>query len=108
MSEVSDTGIGRKLCMIYKSPKKGEMYLYVERKDELRRVPAELLALFGTPVPVTTLLIDAGRKLARADAAQVLADIERRGFYLQMPPPREPYMLSLYDEYMSKNGLADG
>ncbi len=98
----------RRLCAIYKSTKKDEMYLYVDKQDELSRVPAGLLELFGRPVAVTTLLLDDDRKLARADATQVLNDIETRGFYLQMPPPRDPYMLSLYDEYMSRNSVADG
>jgi uncharacterized protein YcgL (UPF0745 family) len=107
-NEAGSANAGRKLCAIYKSSKKDEMYLYVDMKDELTRVPAALLAIFGAPVPVTTMLIDVDRKLARADAKQVLADIESRGFYLQMPLPRDPYMLSLYDEYMSRNSVADG
>ena len=37
-----------------------------------------------------TLLIDEGRKLARADAAKVLQDIADNGFYLQLPPVDEP------------------
>lgn len=108
MSNDSSAGSIRKLCAIYKSAKKDEMYLYVDKKEELTRVPAPLLAIFGTAIPVTTMLIDANKKLARADAAQVLADIESRGFYLQMPLPRDPYMLTLYDEYMSRNSVADG
>lgn len=98
----------RKLCAIYKSSKKDEMYLYVDKKDELKRVPQALLDIFGTAVPVTTMLIGADKKLARADAKQVLESIDSRGFYLQMPLPRDPYMLSLYDEYMSRNSVADG
>jgi uncharacterized protein YcgL (UPF0745 family) len=100
--------VDRRLCAIYKSAKKDEMYLYVDKKDELKRVPEALLGIFGMAIPVTTMLIDTDRKLARADARQVLADIESRGFYLQMPAPRDPYMLSLYDEYMSRNSVADG
>jgi len=100
--------VGRKLCAIYKSSKKDEMYLYVDKKDELKRVPPALLEIFGNAIPVTIMLIDADKKLARADAKQVLADIDSRGFYLQMPLPRDASMLSLYDEYMSRNSVADG
>lgn len=108
-SQSSESGaVDRKLCAIYKSAKKDEMYLYVDKKDELKRVPEALLSIFGTAIPVTTMLIGTDKKLARADARQVLADIESRGFYLQMPQPRDPYMLSLYDEYMSRNSVADG
>ena len=38
------------------------------------------------PEPVMLLQLAPGRKLARADAQQVLAAIEEQGFYLQMPP----------------------
>ena len=41
---------------------------------------------FGEPEEVMSLLLDAERRLARADAAEVLQLIARQGFYLQMPP----------------------
>jgi hypothetical protein len=63
------------------------MYLYVDFTEDLARVPAVLLEQFGAPHPVMTLKLTEDRKLARADAPQVLAQIERAGFYLQMPPP---------------------
>lgn len=104
---MSGTG-RRRLCAIYKSSKKDEMYLYVDKQEALTRVPPALLDVFGRAEPVTTLLLDDNRQLARADVTQVLNDIETRGFYLQMPPPRDAYMLTLYDEYMSRNSVADG
>jgi uncharacterized protein YcgL (UPF0745 family) len=33
-----------------------------------------------------SLVLESGRKLARADAQEVLDNIEQHGFYLQMPP----------------------
>ena len=71
---------------IYRSPRKAEMYLYVDKDRALQDVPDSLLASFGEPQPVMSLLLEPGRKLARADAAQVLAHISDHGFYLQMPP----------------------
>jgi uncharacterized protein YcgL (UPF0745 family) len=41
---------------------------------------------FGEPEAVMILVLDPQRKLARADTAEVLADIAEKGFYLQMPP----------------------
>jgi hypothetical protein len=69
------------------------MYLYVDFGEDLARVPESLLAGFGKPVPVLSLELTADRKLARADAAVVLASIESAGFYLQMPPPAEALQL---------------
>ena len=76
----------RRLVQVYRSPRKTEMYLYVDKKRALEDVPESLLASFGEPQPVLSLLLEPGRKLARADAAQVLAQISDQGFYLQMPP----------------------
>ena len=66
----------------------------------LSDVPPELLARFGKPAPVMTLHLTPGRKLARADAATVLASIDRQGFYLQMPPGtvEPPAMTTQRDE----------
>lgn len=86
----------RMICQVYSSPKREETYLYVDRSDDLARVPEELLAHFGTPSPVMVVLLSADRTLARADAAAVMAGIRDKGFYLQLPPQREAYMLDLY------------
>ncbi|MCA6062583.1 YcgL domain-containing protein [Thalassolituus marinus] len=84
------------LCDIYKSRKKDEAYLYVSRKDGLEKVPEELYEIFGKPELALTMMLSPERKLARADAEKVLAGIEEKGYYLQMPPPRETYMLDLF------------
>ena len=80
------------LCTIYKSPLEDELYLYVNHRDQLARVPEALLEKFGTPQQVTTLPLTAERKLARADAEKVLAAISENGYYLQLPPAKEEYM----------------
>jgi len=75
-----------RLCQVFRSSRKQETYLYVDQVRGLQDVPEALLAQFGEPSPVMTLQLTRQRKLARADAAAVLASIEERGFYLQMPP----------------------
>ncbi|RZU46926.1 hypothetical protein EV700_1312 [Fluviicoccus keumensis] len=90
------------ICDIYKSPKKDEMYLYVRKTEGLTRVPEALLTMFGRPRHYVTLLLTPERKLARAEAPKVLAEIGEKGFYLQMPPAREDYMLDLFRPDESK------
>jgi uncharacterized protein YcgL (UPF0745 family) len=80
------------ICSIYRSPKKEGMYLYVDKKEGLERVPEALLARFGEPEHAMTLLIHAERQLARVDAAKVLEGIETQGFFLQMPPQPDKEM----------------
>lgn len=84
------------ICSIYRSPKKDEMYLYVDKRDGLERVPEELREMFGTPSHVMDMPLTAERKLARADSEKVMSGIQERGFYLQMPPPKEDYMLDIH------------
>lgn len=84
----------RILCSIYKSSKKDEMYLYVPKTSGLGQVPEALMAIFGTPRHVSDMLLTPERKLARADITQVLDKLAEQGYYLQMPPPPEPWQLN--------------
>lgn len=74
------------LCQVYKSSRKEEMYLYVDKARGMEDVPAALMERFGEPVEVMLLLLTPQRKLARVDVREVLEKIQEAGFYLQMPP----------------------
>lgn len=74
------------LCQVFKSPRKEQMYLFVDKENGLEDVPEALLATFGEPESVMLLALKPDRKLARADAREVIDAIEQQGFYLQMPP----------------------
>jgi len=76
----------KRLCQVFRSPRRQEMYLYVDKARGLEDVPDVLMAQFGEPEAVMILLLDPQRKLARADVTEVLANIAEHGFYLQMPP----------------------
>lgn len=81
----------KRLCQVYKSARKEEMYLYVDKGSGLEEVPEALMASFGEPLEVMSLVLEPGRKLARADAQEVLDNIEQHGFYLQMPPSAQEW-----------------
>jgi uncharacterized protein YcgL (UPF0745 family) len=74
------------MCSIYRSAKVEGMYLFVDQAEGLAKVPEVLIQRFGKAELAMTLEITAERKLARADAAAVLAGIAEQGFFLQMPP----------------------
>lgn len=86
------------ICSIFRSSKKDEMYLYVDKNIRLNKVPEPLMELFGKAIHVMDMPILKGRKLARVDVDKVLADIKEKGYFLQMPPPKEDYLLDLYQE----------
>ncbi len=91
------------LVSVYKSPKRDEMYLYLNKADKLQAVPKALKTVFGEPVHVLDMLLTPEKKLARADTKKVLAELEENGFYLQMPPQQDEYIQHLPDELLTMN-----
>ncbi len=88
----------REIVRIYKSPKKTEAYLYTIKSQPVDELPEALLEVFGKPELVMDMLLTEDKKLARVEASKVLESLETQGYYLQMPPPKEDYMLDLYHE----------
>ena len=78
-----------RIVEILKGNKKEEMYLYVDQKEGLRRVPNDLLSTFGQTESVMILALTRDKKLARVEAADVFEAIEQHGYFLQMPPSPE-------------------
>jgi len=72
------------------------MYLYVDKREQLERVPEALLEVFGRAEHVMDMPITATRKLARVDVEKVLQGIDEKGYFLQMPPAKDDYMLDLF------------
>ena len=85
----------KQLVEIFRSPREEGLYLYVDRKEGLTRVPDALLARFGKPESSLVLMLEPTRKLARADARSVLDNIHEHGFYLQMPPLPDQEMFAV-------------
>lgn len=80
-------------CYIYKSVKKAELYLYLEKKDDFSKIPEALLNGLGKTEFVMDLEITPERKLAREDVNKVLASLQDKGFFIQMPPTIIPEAL---------------
>ena len=72
-------------CVIYKSRKQLDYFLFVEKKHELARVPESLRQMLGALEKVMDLQLDERRILAQVDALTVMRQIEEQGYYLQMP-----------------------
>ncbi|MFM9272094.1 YcgL domain-containing protein [Halomonas elongata] len=87
---------GKLLCEVFKSPRKDEMYLFVDKTRGLAEVPETLLERFGEPVSTMSLLLNPEKRLARTTGADIMAAIEEKGYYLQLPPAKEEYLLDLY------------
>ena len=73
-------------CFIYKSLRKDELYLYLDKRDNFSAVPEVLLQNFGRLAFVMEIMLTQDRKLARESAEQVMDSIQAKGFFVQMPP----------------------
>lgn len=82
-------------CVIYRSSKRDQTYLYVEKKDDFSRVPEALMNSFGPPKLVMLLPLDGSKKLVSADIDNVKQSLKEQGFYLQLPPPPESLLNEL-------------
>ena len=92
----------KRICSVYKSPRKNEMYLYVDKREALSRVPEALLVPFGAPQHVSTCCSPRAPTGPRG-CRQVLENIEKQGFHLQMPPGEEEYIEHLPEELLRMN-----
>ncbi|CBJ81508.1 conserved hypothetical protein [Xenorhabdus bovienii str. Jollieti] len=87
------------ICVIYRSPKRDQTFLYVEKKGDFSRVPEALLKTFGEPQYSMMISLSGRKKLANADIEKVKIMLSEQGFYLQVPPPVE----SLMSEHLAVN-----
>ncbi len=73
-------------CFVYRSDRRESTYLYLPVGQSFDDLPDALRLVFGEPVLVMKLVVEADTKLAQADAAAVLAAFEEQGYFLQLPP----------------------
>ncbi|WP_394202266.1 YcgL domain-containing protein [Shewanella waksmanii] len=89
------------ICAVYKSLRKLDTYLFVEKRDQFERVPEPLLEMFGAPQLVMMLPLEKRSHLAFADIDKVKVELKEKGYYLQLPPPK----VNLLEEYKIANGI---
>ena len=87
-------------CVIYRSTKREQTYLYVEKKDDFSRVPDELMYSYGAPKLAMILPLDGRKKLIHADLDKVKQALADQGYYLQLPPPSE----NLLKKHLAEQG----
>ena len=77
-------------CTIYRSSLRDYTYLYLREDFAFEDLPGPLRGVFGEPEEVMALELGPDRELAQEDIHQVLANLDSRGFHLQMPPKEDP------------------
>mgnify|MGYP006179188611 FL=1 len=71
---------------VYKSLRKPDTYLYLRKQDDFSVLPPAVREPLGELVFVLEFALTTTRRLARADPAVVLANLQAQGFHLQFPP----------------------
>ncbi|MBE0370099.1 MULTISPECIES: YcgL domain-containing protein [Pseudoalteromonas] len=89
------------LTAVYKSSKKADTYLYIEKRDDFSKIPEALMDMFGLPKYVMMFDLSKREKLGIADIVLVKEKLSEDGFYLQIPPPEE----NLLDQFKAHNGV---
>ena len=73
-------------CVIYKSEKKTDCYLFVETEEDFERVPESLLKMLGALELVMSINLDERETLAQANPKEVKQVLIDQGYFLQLPP----------------------
>ena len=76
-------------CTVFKSEKKEYTYIYLAEGKAFEDLPAALRDIFGEPEFVMELELNPARKLAYEDVKQVMENLAKEGFHLQMPPQED-------------------
>lgn len=76
-------------CYVYRSSRKQDTYVYLPKQDDFSDIPEVLMRVFGEPEYALEFDLTPDRKLAQEDPKEVLANIDERGFHLQMPAENE-------------------
>ena len=73
-------------CIVYKSLKNADTYLYVPKESDLSRVPKPLIEKMGELEQVMELELSPDRKLARENPKTVIENLLTNGYFVQLPP----------------------
>ena len=73
-------------CHVYKSRTRPDSFVYLAEPDGLDALPAALRTFLGVLEPALEFELTPQRRLARVEAASVLAALDTQGYYLQLPP----------------------
>ncbi|VAW74937.1 hypothetical protein MNBD_GAMMA12-2467 [hydrothermal vent metagenome] len=73
-------------CFVYRSTKKRDTYIYVERKGDFLKIPDKLQTMLGNLEFVMNLELSEKRSLANANPEHVMQLLGEQGYYLQLPP----------------------
>lgn len=91
------------LCVVLRSPKKADTYLYLPKDADFKTLPDVLQALFTPQQVAMNLLVKPERTYARLTGAELLEHFNDPGYYLQLPPAHDSSLPIASPEYTARN-----
>lgn len=91
------------ICAVYKSSRKADTYLFINKRDHFEDVPPALMEMFGAPTLVMMVPLDKRSHFALADIERVKEELKDKGYYLQLPPPA----VNLLEEHKREIGFVN-
>ena len=88
------------LTAVYKSKKKADTFLFIEKRDDFSKVPEPLMTMFGQPQYVMIINLAKRTQLGVADLDTLKQSLSDQGYYLQIPPQEE----NLLSQLRKQNG----
>lgn len=77
------------ICAVYRSKKRSNTYLFVEKKDDFSVVPDALLEIFGKPQFSLLMREEDLEKVKIADPQKLRAELKEKHYYLAVQPEDE-------------------
>ena len=68
------------------------MYVYLKEKDNFNAIPVNLKNRLGTLEFSFSTTLDQSKKLVRVDTNKVIQQLNKEGYFLQMPPPNTNFL----------------
>jgi uncharacterized protein len=76
-------------CVVYRSDRKLQTYLYLPATSSLASLPASIHQALAPLVEIMRLELQKDSRLARQNVAVVLANLQTNGFHIQFPPAQD-------------------
>ena len=72
-------------CYIYRCAAKPDMYIYLAEKDDFECIDPRIVKSLGELTFAMALELKSEMKLAKEDPANVIANLKKQKFHLQLP-----------------------
>lgn len=76
-------------CVVFKSSKKNDTYLYMLKNSAFNKLPITLQTLFSPQQQVMSFIIEPEKKYARFQGAELLEWLQESGYHVQLPPAHD-------------------